>query len=439
MSKGVTLVSNGRCSRTLIGLFGKIEFSRTVLIPADITSLNKLIALNGGKNKNIYPVDIALQLDKLPFKITADMICEIALIATKSASYEVASSGIKKIYGISISPNQVKNITDYVGQQVLKKQRQIADLAMRGQYNLMGDMLCHINEEESKDTLFIFIDGAMVHIRDKEVYEKRKKKIEDAWIESKHALAIHSSNITIQTTESGNEEHEFSKKEYVGYIGTINEFKWHLNALVWRNGGFLQRRVVVISDGAAWIHNWAVDTFPAATYILDLFHAKETAGKFAKSVKRGKRKKEEFADELCELIENGKLDELFALLKNYKDKKMPEGVPNLYTCIKNHADGMDYPSYIANGFFVGSGAIESGNRQVMQNRLKLPGMRWNHEEAQQMLSLKAKCESGQWDDVEFEVYSDIYGEEAAKAVIQMKRETRKKNGEKVEPHYKFYT
>lgn len=96
MSKGVTLVSNGRCSRTLIGLFGKIEFSRTVLIPADITSLNKLIVLNGGKNKNIYPVDIALQLDKLPFKITADMICEIALIATKSASYEVASSGIKK-------------------------------------------------------------------------------------------------------------------------------------------------------------------------------------------------------------------------------------------------------------------------------------------------------------------------------------------------------
>ena len=49
---------------------------------------------------------------------------------------------------------------------------------------------------------------------------------------------------------------------------------------------------------------------------------------------------------------------------------------------------------------MGSGAVESANRYVMQNRMKLPGMRWTKDGAQRMLALKAKFESSLWSDVE---------------------------------------
>ena len=61
---------------------------------------------------------------------------------------------------------------------------------------------------------------------------------------------------------------------------------------------------------------------------------------------------------------------------------------------------MDYPSYKKKGYFVGSGAIESANRSIMQNRLKLPGMRWKRKCCQGMLTLKTKYESGNWKDVD---------------------------------------
>ncbi|MBR1660421.1 MAG: hypothetical protein IJ705_08890, partial [Oscillospiraceae bacterium] len=49
--------------------------------------------------------------------------------------------------------------------------------------------------------------------------------------------------------------------------------------------------------------------------------------------------------------------------------------------------------------FVGSGAMESGNIRLMQNRMKLQGMRWKLKTGQNMLSLKAKYESGRWQNV----------------------------------------
>ena len=74
-------------------------------------------------------------------------------------------------------------------------------------------------------------------------------------------------------------------------------------------------------------------------------------------------------------------------LKPYEDKKLPPGVPNLYTYIFNNKDNMDYPKYKEQGLFVGSGAMESANIYMMQDRMKLPGMRWAVTNGRHMLCL----------------------------------------------------
>ena len=64
--------------------------------------------------------------------------------------------------------------------------------------------------------------------------------------------------------------------------------------------------------------------------------------------------------------------------------------------ISNNANNIDYAAYESKGYFIGSGAIESGNKTILQDRLKRAGMRWNVATAQAMLSLKTKAESGLW-------------------------------------------
>ena len=93
------------------------------------------------------------------------------------------------------------------------------------------------------------------------------------------------------------------------------------------------------------------------------------------------------------------MEDVLKDLNRYKGTPARPGSVNLYTYIENNRDNIDYPAYRAMGLFVGSGAIESGNKIVLQNRLKLPGMRWNVPTAQYMLSLKAKIASNQWDSV----------------------------------------
>ena len=96
------------------------------------------------------------------------------------------------------------------------------------------------------------------------------------------------------------------------------------------------------------------------------------------------------------------------ILSGYKDKKQ-EGVPNIYHYIVNNIDCIDYPTYREAGLFIGSGAVESANRTVMQSSMKLSGMRWNVVSAQRMMALNCKDKSGLWESVVVPLVYEAYG------------------------------
>lgn len=63
-------------------------------------------------------------------------------------------------------------------------------------------------------------------------------------------------------------------------------------------------------------------------------------------------------------------------------------------------DRMDYKKYLRIGCgIIGSGAIESAHRTVVQKRLKLSGQRWSKKGAQNMLNLRVTHMNGQWNKV----------------------------------------
>jgi hypothetical protein len=201
----------------------------------------------------------------------------------------------------------------------------------------------------------------MVHVRD--------KKGGDGWMESKHAIAFNSSNVHYYKSGDGEiSGHRIMERDFIGYIGSAEDFKYHFYALAKHNECDFCSELVVISDGALWIHDIVKELLPKATHILDLYHAKENAGKFAQVVKRGKIQKTRFADQLCSLIDKGNVTELLSVLEPYKDEKFPPGILNFYKYVENHKGCMNYPLYKSKGYFVGSGAIESGNIRLRNCR-----------------------------------------------------------------------
>jgi hypothetical protein len=155
----------------------------------------------------------------------------------------------------------------------------------------------------------------------------------------------------------------------------------------------------VLSDGATWIRNMCDEIFPDAIQILDLFHLCENIYDYAKAVfKNDEAKYKPWAESMVDMFKNGRKFDAIEILKKLQRRKLPKGTVNLPTYVNNNIDKIDYDKYAEQGYYVGSGAIESGNKVVLQKRLKLAGMRWNEKTAQYLLSLRAKYESGLWNE-----------------------------------------
>lgn len=394
----MVLKNNGNLTRKLTGTFGEINYPRASLIPADQDSAR--ILWETEKRKSIFPLDCTLGVDVLPFKISCQMMCAIAKEAVRARSYSDARVNIEEKYHVKMSSVQVEKVTDYVGALIYDEQLREAEKAKALFYKKVDGRL---RRRRKNDILYLEVDGAMVHVRD--------KRGGDGWMESKHAIAFNSSNVHYYKSDDGEiSGHRIMERDFTGYIGSADDFKYHFYALAKRNECDFCSELVVISDGALWIRDIVKELLPKATHILDLYHAKENAGKFAQAVKRGEVQKKEFADQLCNLIDNGNVTELLNVLIPYKDEQFPPGILNFYKYIENHKDCMNYPLYKSKGYFVGSGAIESGNIRLMQNRMKLQGMRWKLLNGQCMLSLKAKYESGKWNEVESLMQQHCYPE-----------------------------
>jgi hypothetical protein len=196
-----------------------------------------------------------------------------------------------------------------------------------------------------------------------------------------------------------NGSNEIKSKEITAFIGNAEKFRGHvLNIAV--NAGYGKiKDVVIIGDGAAWIRNIGNELFPDAVQILDLYHLKENIYKYAKNKFQNSPKEYiPWAEAFIKKIEDGEVEDALRLLP--EGENLPAGVPNLRTYINNNIDRINYPEYKAKGYFVGSGAMESANKVIVHRRLKQSGMRWSVSGAQAVLTLRAKVESDNWDEVE---------------------------------------
>ena len=146
------------------------------------------------------------------------------------------------------------------------------------------------------------------------------------------------------------------------------------------------RPVVMLGDGARWIWELAVEHFGACVEILDYYHASQHLWEVARALfGRDTPEAAAWAAPLARRLR----DEAAA-----PDPVAADVLRRERAFFRTNAARMAYPDFRARGFPIGSGAVESAARHVVQARMKRPGMRWSDPGARAMLALRARLRSG---------------------------------------------
>ena len=356
---------------------------RYYLIPTDKESREKLKELNGANS--IVPLDCYLGVAGLPFKITPEAMLKISYWAQNQLSFRRAEDAIYEILHVRISDDTIRLITNFVGNAIFENDCKKADDA----YALFNSGKLEFPMDR-KGVLYILTDGAAINTR-------LKDESGSTWRENKLGEVFSSKDIRYWTDKKGKRQHNILKKEYISYIGSVSEFKKHLLACALRGGYGQFDNTVVLGDGATWIRNMVEEFFPDAQQILDYFHLCENVHTYAKYIfNMDETQYKSWASDICITLKEGNHHLVLNELKPFKDRKFGNCPVNLFEYITNNINNINYAEYEQKGYFIGSGAIESGNKLVLQDRLKRSGMRWNVNTAQPILTLKSKAESDLW-------------------------------------------
>jgi hypothetical protein len=186
--------------------------------------------------------------------------------------------------------------------------------------------------------------------------------------------------------------------EYLAHLGSFKPFVDKFSQLLQKHCTEEGKQLVFLSDGAPWIKKWVEKTFPNAILILDFFHVMEYLFLFANLTFKEEGKRREWCEQQRLLLLQSRSEvvvgNILALpcrTQTVKDAK--QRVVKYYTTNKKR---MNYAFYKDQGWYIGSGMIESAHRTVIQKRMRLSGQRWNTG-AQSILNLRSCFMSQKWD------------------------------------------
>lgn len=153
-------------------------------------------------------------------------------------------------------------------------------------------------------------------------------------------------------------------------------------------------------DGALWLQEFVDWRRPDAVRILDFCHAAQRIAEVAPLAQgpgdpEGKVWLHEQLQQLQKKGPSALLETLRALHQQHPhEEKLRENLAYL----EKRENQCQYPKYQALGLPIGSGIVESGNKEVVEGRLKGPGMHWAREHVDPIVALRDMACSDRWEE-----------------------------------------
>ncbi len=164
-------------------------------------------------------------------------------------------------------------------------------------------------------------------------------------------------------------------------------------------------RWVAISDGGSGLEEFLTSNFPRVeAVILDFYHAAEYLGAIGRGFHPGDEEASKaWSAKWCHELKHEGGEAVLSRLRTLATGSVPStattALADAIGYFENQKHRMDYPSYRARGWQIGSGPVESACKSVVGARMKQAGMRWGSDGAEQVGHIRAlfRGETGQWD------------------------------------------
>ena len=153
--------------------------------------------------------------------------------------------------------------------------------------------------------------------------------------------------------------------------------------------------LICLLDGerSLWVLVYAY--FPAAFFVLDIFHVLEYLGKAALCFyDEGSPQAREFVIERLRMLLQGKAGRMIGGLKQMLTKQDLSGtkrrcLEQVIGYLERNRKHMRYEICLEKGYPIGSGVIEGACRNLINDRLELTGMSWTLRGAESVMRLRA--------------------------------------------------
>lgn len=161
----------------------------------------------------------------------------------------------------------------------------------------------------------------------------------------------------------------------------------------------LYEEVVFVCDGAVWIWKLIEKHFPHAIQIVDWYHACEYLPPIAEAAfGYGTPQYQAWLENARTLLWEGHLADLILACQQLSSIALAkQAVHQAVTYFTNNQKRMDYARFRQQGYFIGSGTVESGGKQISGLRLKRAGARWTEPGAVATAKARAAWLSAHWD------------------------------------------
>jgi hypothetical protein len=233
------------------------------------------------------------------------------------------------------------------------------------------------SEPAGPDRLQLSADGAMISLVGKQ------------WVEVKTLAlgrVIQEADGTVRTTDLS----------YFSRRAEHTAFRRLALVETYRRGVGTALEVVAVMDGADWLQRFIDFHRPDAIRILDFPHAVEYLTRAShEAFGPGTAATSEWLGTQAHALKHDGPDPVLAALRALPPGEQRDTALSYLT---TRLAQVQYPTFRAQGYPIGSGIVESANKVVVQDRLKGSGMHWAPAHVDPMLALRTVVCADRWDE-----------------------------------------
>ena len=351
---------------------------RIVTLFGELPGIRRTYYWSEDRRAGHYPFDDGLGLVGRYTPAAANEMARYAV----SHPYRDAAEAFSRCHAFKVSPDTIREI---VGMR-----RDESSAFVKGS----GDGTRDADDEKAR-VVCVMADGTGMPMR-KECLKGAKGRDGRAKTREVKAGAIF-----VASKTKDNEPHrDLDTTTYVATTHRTEKFGKLVRAEFDRRFGQVPETTLYITDGSKWLQTVWRNHFPFATPILDVYHALEHLKPMmlGLGIREGSKEWKYRHHYWSECVKAGKTKNVLDYVwKNMRGKLSGDAMRE-YRYYRGNLGRMKYDEYRRNGWFIGSGVIESACKTVIGQRFKQSGMFWSLKGAKALLPLRTLHKSNRLEE-----------------------------------------